>query len=84
MRQEKLRDENISLLSVQYGIRSFLGLFYGSFVFACVTTGMLPLKIPSEKLAFLLALGFASGFTDSLFAQTVSRFTQPTEQTETA
>ena len=82
MRNEKLRDESIALLRVQYFIRSFLGLFYASLVFAGVTTGLFPLKIPTEKLAFLLALGFVSGFSDALFAQTVSRFTQPSEQSD--
>ena len=84
MREEKLRDEYLKLLTVQIVIRSLLGLFYSSFVFACAFSGVLPIKIPdAEQLPFYLALGFVAGFSDSIFGDTVSRFVaEPTSKSK--
>jgi len=73
MREEKLRAELRGLLILQLLSRAFLGLFYASFVFTCVWTDLVPLKIPQEKVAFFLAIGFVSGFSDSLFGTAVTR-----------
>jgi hypothetical protein len=73
MGEEKLRAEFRLLLILQLLSRAFLGLFYASVVFTCVWTDLLPVKIPQEKVAFYLAIGFVSGFSDSLFGKAVSR-----------
>lgn len=83
MRNEKLRDEYQKLLQVELFVRSFLGLFYASFVFACVTINILPMKAPEgQELAFFLVLGFISGFSDSYFGQAVGRFVTQSNTSE--
>ncbi len=67
------RDEFLWTLLSQLALRTLLGAVYALLVLTAVFSQLLPIAIPKSdaSLYFVLAFGFAAGFSDKFFGQTV-------------
>ena len=76
IRAERTRYEFSTMFRWDMAARVCLGAVSALFVSAALLSGFFPIKVPDEatmRLAFLVVFGFAAGFSDRLFNQTLSK-----------
>jgi len=73
--RERPRDELVAVLRWQLTLRCLVGGASAAFVYLTVLSGLVRFNVAADGVpAFLLALGFVAGFSERVFAQTVSAF----------